>query len=378
MSSVNQFAVNMEQFNSNLVDRFIKYNFRDYFLSAHKDCFRQVDISFMEEFLTIATKKEQFVISHEMLKKYGVINNTHTATNIKRCLDQFGFEDGIDYVSLNVERNSSEGGRPKTTYMLSQDTFKICLIRAKNSKKYAKYYLTLEKTIAFYYQYLDGYNAKLLTMKDDKIDHLIKENKEQSNKIDELLKQSRSILSQNIELLDEVHETKETSEHLEIKVEQLTDKVEDVREVLQNTLEDRNQRPESPKLRHQFVLLKFKNENNLYKVIRGQAKRVTSQVRRLSNTCDTIMFCQYDPNPIDMFNRFREVVRKDNATLRSVITRMRISREEKAARRQQLREKPPVKIDGTSITLNLDLINQDDFVNKINQCIDDKYNVAIP
>ena len=37
----------------------------------------------------------------------------------------------------------------KIDYLLKPDTFKFCLIRSKNTKLYAKYYILLEKCIYF-------------------------------------------------------------------------------------------------------------------------------------------------------------------------------------------------------------------------------------
>ena len=62
------------------------------------------------------------------------------------------------------------GTKHTKLYMLTPNAFKLCLIRAKNSKEYAKYYLLFEKMYGFFKDYRTLYQNKLISMKDDKID----------------------------------------------------------------------------------------------------------------------------------------------------------------------------------------------------------------
>ena len=81
---------------------------------------------------------------------------------------------------------------------------------------YIEYYLLLEKVFKLYTDYERAYLNKLLSIKDDKIDILIQENKNQSEKMDKqsenndkLLNYSNAITKQNTDLL-------ERADHLQI------------------------------------------------------------------------------------------------------------------------------------------------------------------
>ena len=73
-----------------------------------------------------------------MLEKYGmiVIKDTYY---VKRLLEQFEFEEEKDY---KVVSPKSGGG---LDYLLKPEIFKMLLMRSRNTRKYADYYLLLEK-----------------------------------------------------------------------------------------------------------------------------------------------------------------------------------------------------------------------------------------
>ena len=50
----------------------------------------------------------------------------------------------------------------KNEYYLHPDAFKICLMRSKNTKIYAKYYLLLEKCIKYFNDYQLELNKKYI------------------------------------------------------------------------------------------------------------------------------------------------------------------------------------------------------------------------
>ena len=104
-----------------------------------------------------------------------------------------------DYQVANVGQQSetSRGKKYAKEYKLTPYAFKLCLIRSKNSKKYAKYYLLLEQVFKNYQEYQIMYQKVLLSGKDEKIDNLIKENKKQSAHIEELLGYAKETKDQN-------------------------------------------------------------------------------------------------------------------------------------------------------------------------------------
>ena len=163
----------------------------------------------MEYFLELCTHApEEFVVNHTKLRKYGVINGDKSY-NVKDCLERFDLENGVDYQVLNVQHPVAQGGfSTKKVYILTQSAFKLCLMRAKNTKVFAKYYILLEKVFAYYTAYEREYTAKIISMKDSNIDRLEQKIDKQSEdfkqhsdtqnqKIDQLLQFGNKLVGQN-------------------------------------------------------------------------------------------------------------------------------------------------------------------------------------
>ena len=88
-----------------------------------------------------------------MLKKYGILELKVGTAHVKRLFNQYELEENKDYKLSNVGE-FSKGGRGNTNeYLLHPRAFKICLMRSKNTKLYAKYYLLLEECIKYFNDY---------------------------------------------------------------------------------------------------------------------------------------------------------------------------------------------------------------------------------
>ena len=162
----------------------------------------KIDISFINEFIELVSKDE-CCIHHNMLQKYGILSLNCTTNNIKRVLEQNNFIVDEDFRLLNVEQSKSGGCTHKNEYYLHPDAFKICLMRSKNTKKYAKYYILLEKCIKYFNDYQlelnKKYNIKLklkIEKKDIKIDKL-------EEKINKILEDNKIMLENNKKILDD-------------------------------------------------------------------------------------------------------------------------------------------------------------------------------
>ena len=68
-----------------------------------------------------------------------------------RILENHNFDEGMDYL-LKVER-VDDGRTTKNIYMLSPDAFKIICMRSIKTRKFARYYLLLEKCVKYYNEY---------------------------------------------------------------------------------------------------------------------------------------------------------------------------------------------------------------------------------
>ena len=130
----------IEEFNVYASEYLTNLTINEYINKIHKLFNKDLDISFMEYFTDIIKHRNEFYIHHNKLKECGVINNIKSS-HIKDCLNQFNMIENEDYQMLNVKQLRPQGGTSETkVYHLTPKSFKICLMRAKNTKKYAFYY----------------------------------------------------------------------------------------------------------------------------------------------------------------------------------------------------------------------------------------------
>ena len=168
----------IEEYNTYLVENQIQINIIDFVKEINKIKYN-IDISFIDEFIELVSKDE-CCIHHNMLEKYEIISLKSGTTDIKRLLKQNEFIENEDFNLRKVaEVRKNRGSVIKNEYYLHPDAFKICLMRSLKTRKYAKYYLLLEKCIKYYndYQnYLYKTNKYIIKLKnkiddkDDKID----------------------------------------------------------------------------------------------------------------------------------------------------------------------------------------------------------------
>ena len=136
-------AHNQKLVNENEVITIIEY------VKKLNDTFYHIDISFIYDFIELVDK-EGFIISHDMLFKYQILSKT-SSTNVLISLNSYELEDHLHY---QLSQQQVDDGRTnKNIYMLTSDAFKIISMRPKNSRKYAEYYLLLEKSMYYYSQY---------------------------------------------------------------------------------------------------------------------------------------------------------------------------------------------------------------------------------
>ena len=273
-----------------------------------------------------------------------------------------------DYQLLNVEqvRTTSNGLNRgeviKKEYYLKPDAFKICLMRAKNTKKYAYYYIFLEKCIHYYNEYQELYNQVLMSGKDKRID-------EQDKKINEMLKKLDHSIEQNDEMLNDMSE-------LKYQNDDLNDNINDIRETFYENLEDRVPKPEEEKETHEFTLLQYKNNENEFKFLRGKSSSNSKTIKKLFNDVNVITR-KYNANPINLFSRLKDKVKQDLKEERKLIRKRKdINKEQRDKILDDLKNKPTIKITYNSIVINKITLN--DLLDTIQSCDDERFNVEIP
>ena len=140
--------INAKEYNNYLVNNDIDINIINYVKKVNNLIYN-IDISFIDNFLDLV-EEDKICIPHEYLIKYGVIT-TEKSSDIIRILNQFEPIENEDYRLRNVAQPVKQGGVSiKKEYTLHPRLFKLCLMRSKNTLKYAKYYLLLEECIKYY------------------------------------------------------------------------------------------------------------------------------------------------------------------------------------------------------------------------------------
>lgn len=222
---------------NSLINNTIKLDMLEFFNEVNNGIYN-IDITFMGYFLDLCNKNDEYCVSQEKLQEYEVLTNINTSKDVLKSLERLGLEEIEDYLVGQVSHQDLEkkhGGSNKKVYFLKPSAFKLCLIRSKNSKVYAKYYILLEIVFHFYNEYQIGYKNKILNMKDEKIDNVVKQNEKLQKTVDDVVDQNKGLQNdlktvinlakqQNVKL-EEIHEdlseTKETVKRLEIKIDEL-------------------------------------------------------------------------------------------------------------------------------------------------------------
>ena len=154
-----------QDYNKNLIANDIDIVMIEY-IDTLNTMFYNIDISFMIDFMELVGKNE-CIVPHHFLQKYGVINVDHIA-NVKTLLDNYKFQESIDYLKkssaefrIEFHPKLKSAGRPEIMYLLHPRVFKLVLIRGRNTLKFATYYIFLEECVKYY----NGYQASLKNKK---------------------------------------------------------------------------------------------------------------------------------------------------------------------------------------------------------------------
>ena len=345
----------IEEFNTNLANKLIKYDLNVYFNTIHSKYYKNVDISFMDYFLSLIPKKNEFCVDHIKLQEYGVINNIDTSSKILRSLEQFNLEENVDYLLSNVGQQSetSRGIKYAKEYKLTPYAFKMCLIRAKNSKAYTNYYLMLEEIFYYYKEYQTLYQNQLLHMKDDKIDKMQKD-------INDLLGYAR-------DTKDKLDDTKEELDDLNDKFDDLNEKVDDIKDAFEETASRSVPDPINDCDKSEFVLLQSKILPNEFSFMRGIQSYNDVKLNKKYSANYNIIKREYNANPVQLFRTLKDTVKEQYKLEKSII---QVNKKLKN-KRELYKQLEKIKFNGTKIILNDFTLN--DLLDKIKEVSTMKY-----
>lgn len=319
----------IEDYNTHLVNtQTLKYLVE--YIEIINEKFLHHDLVFMKEFLDLVKRKD-FCIPHEMLQTYGIVTNIDNSNNIKKCLDSNLLIQGADYAFDNVVEQTPSGAKYKNKYTLTPKAFKKCLIRSKNSDKYANYYLALEEAIVYYNDYQIALSSKYIILFTERIEcnevtlgmaaeatkrleqnveKLRQEkdvfNKEMHNQTDMITEQNNKIAEQNSKI--------DTLFRLYNRAE---GEIKEVESTVEEILPERVIPPKEGDI-EAFVLMTI--GENTWKAIRCKAHLKTSNIKKLIKAYPgaTEFMCIQHPNARSLLAllkervRFVEVTKKTN------------------------------------------------------------------
>lgn len=110
---------------------------KEFFKLLHVQYYSDVDLSFMDTFLTMTKYENRFLVPFEKLQEYSV----------DKSLVELDLVEDQDYELIDICES-------KNVYYLTPDAFKRCVLKySKDASVYIDYYLLLEKVHCFYEYY---------------------------------------------------------------------------------------------------------------------------------------------------------------------------------------------------------------------------------
>jgi archaellum component FlaC len=318
------------EFNNYLVDNTIKKDLTMYIKEIHYKFYNNLDISFMDYFIKICQRENEFCVNpiNEFINLKIKDKEIESYTLIK-TLKRSNLIENEDYQILLhhvVEQDCKKyGGNNKKTYLLKPKAFKKVLIDIDDHKqrlRFIEYYLLLEECVSYYNTYQNQYQEKIINgITEDnknlhvKMDEQTKKMDEQTKKMDELLNFGKATvekLDATSTKLDEskknIDELKENIENLDNNIDDLNDNIDDLKDDINNLKEDKHEKCNNDTYNHFFSLIKLDIKN--YQIIRGTGKR-NNQVIQKYNVEDIKINNEYTPNSITFFTRVKDELKED-------------------------------------------------------------------
>ena len=339
----------------------------------------RIDISFLEEFIELIDKEEYCINAIKIydlgifanLERKSLLNkkgNFHSGRFYKDILNNKYIEN-VDYILAEISASISSGPKTLKTYMLKPECFKKILMRNQKTDTYANYYLFLEKILKYYSDYqklkLKIENEKLqkiINTKEDKIDKLIKETQQQTQKIDQ---QSIEIKQQSIEIkellknsdkqLTEIEKTRQENEIINDKLnvvieenEEINENIQEVTKKLDIAVEDRVVKPNNKKKEEVFVVI-YNKQTGIYYIMCRQKETINMAIKKYIKE-----------------NEGSEITHQiNNPNCKNLLIRIK----EKLSRKKQ--------ITFTNNSIKLVNIDENTFINKINKINNMKKEVIV-
>lgn len=257
------------KFNKSLFKSDTEISLNDYIIKNSEDY--DIDSSLIKELINFVDIND-YVIHHNNLQKYGLLNNIKDISSVKKILQQCEFIENVDYIVTE-----KANGHDKI-YKLRPRAFKLCLMRSLKTRKYAEYYLFLETCIKYYNDYQTG----LQKARKDAIEKEYELSKTKHEKtVVDLYALIGSIKSDNKKYMSIIEETNSTVNELMDKAECSEFALKKISKKLKVATIDREPQTRNKEKLCEIVVLKNNDPNEKYKyhVIRAQKKYIKCKLK---------------------------------------------------------------------------------------------------
>jgi hypothetical protein len=302
----------IRKYNEYLIINLIKNSLIVYFNTIHEKYYNYIDISFMEFFLELNDHDDdECFIHHKYLKTYNVIQDIKSSDKVSRYFNKHNIIEHEHFEAIEIIVKYDSGSKTKTEYYLNRIGFIKCLLSCAKSEIYHNYYMLLERVLKYYFDYQSGYDAKIMFMKDDKIDKL-------QHTVEVVVNQNNKIVA--------------LAEAQGIKL----DILKDYNEAIYNHLDDKSfhstKVPKNPRKQSTFVVyIKDTANGKKFKLVSGQAPYIKKTMNEYEDDDYEIAVEPfYIANGIDLKNNINDMLReKLNQKLTLINTKQKLRTDKK-------------------------------------------------
>lgn len=309
------------QFNEHLVINEVQIGIRQYITRLNSVAFKEDIEAFADDLLDMVISRK-CCIPHTKLVKYGVLTPGRASSDTLRIIRQYEFVEGVDYQPALMPVGTGGGKAPKA-YYLSPRAFELCLMRARNTRRYSEFFSMLRECIFAYDKYQLAIKDRALaqlTARNGRLEELLQGLGIQNTDIlrssagmradiGELKTDLQEIKSQNVTLIDGVAAIKRQSDVLAGASLQLSARLGAVSGRNVATAADIALPPDDSTKSDSFVLLAL--DNVKYHVLRIQTKSVTAELRKQRSKYPhmrEVLHLRDVPNSKHLWNRGRETL----------------------------------------------------------------------
>jgi hypothetical protein len=331
----NNFDSKMKKFNTKLVASGKDITVRQYVKVIAVEIYK-MDVDFMEENIEYIIKRGEFCVPHTKLIETGVITIDDTSKVLKLLKVTRKFKEGVDYM-CQVAEEGKKKGKPQKTYTLTPKAYRMCLMRSRNSDKYAEYYCLLEDVIHYYSEYqVSRHKGEIEDWASKCEENKKLADRYKAQRDDAMKKFYESVAANKEEMKKAAEQMKKAAEQRD---EDRKKAAEDRKKAAEERKEDRDKAleimralsqqrvPDPPKVnqKEQIKIVKLSQMNNdspMYYIMRRQQKGMSSAINELTHkrTVERVVVTIDTPNAKNMFLRARGLL-GDKMTVRgNVVT----------------------------------------------------------